>query len=229
MKIKNKIFTCLIFIIFATTKANASIENNVEHFIVDAKLKEQILLSPFKLPLHRKDGKEFIAYLFAEDEISKPFLDISCVDGEERKTIMKTGRYYLYLLDIATDKFFPFRTPVFKKFNRIDMNVEGANFLVFPHTNKNQSDALLISQFISCSGDQYEAYGFSENLQYLVPYIFTGKKREKAFFGQIDTSEPCGPCFLAYTRIDPMISQYSLSISNAPGEILQELLAKEHI
>jgi hypothetical protein len=229
MKIKNKIFTCLIFIIFATTIANANIENNVEHFFVNKKLKEQILLSPFKLSLHQKDGKEIIAYLFAEDEQSEPFEDLSCVDSEERKTILKSGHYYIYLRDKATDIFLPFRTPIFTDFSKVNMNVQGADFFIFPPANKNQSDILLISQFISCSGDQYEAYGFSENQQYLVPYIFTGKKQEEAFFGHIDKSEPCDHCFLAYTRIEPMIYVYQLSRSNIPGEIRQELLNKVHI
>jgi hypothetical protein len=218
-----------MFIVFAITNAAANTNDTVEHFIIDAKLKEQILGSPFKLPLYRKDGEKVIAYLFAEDEKEKFFEYDSCNDIEKQKTIEKSGNYHLYLYDEDTDSFFPYRTAILKDFRKIKMNIQGSHFIVLPHANKNQSDALLISQFVSCNGDQYEAYGFSENLQYLVPYTFVGKEPSTAFFGQIDTSEPCGQCFLAYTRIDPMIYQYSLSISNIPGEIRQELLVKDHI
>jgi hypothetical protein len=204
-------------------EANLNTSYSVEPFIVNAKLKKQILLSSFKLLLHRKDGKEVTAYLFAEDEKKWPHTKGYCDGYTEQKTLVKSGHYYIYLYDANADTFSPYRTAIFKDYKITRLSTKGSHFLLFPHTNKNQTDVILISQFIACNDNLLETYGLSENQQYLVPYIFSGKKKEGAFFGELDKSKPCDHCFSAYTKKYPLIYKYSLSLSNTPGEIQQEL------
>lgn len=173
--------------------------------------------SPFKVSLHRGDGKKIIAYLYAEDEQSDPHEYNSCLDGEEYKTIAKTGHYYIYLYDISSDAFFPNRTAVFYDSDGITMNTEGANFFVWSNTNKNKPDVIFISQFVACNGDQYEAYGFIKNR--LKKYTFSGKRKDDAFYGRIEQLKKYNGNLLAYSIYNEKIHQIKLSLSTVPGEI----------
>ena len=103
------------------------------------------------------------------------------------------------------------------------MNVEGSNFLILPSSNNHQSDVILLSQFATCNGDEYEAYGYYKEQPHLKKYFFVGKKKNITFYGRI-LKEDDGT-FHAYNIHsgddipNGQIFKYKLSISDKPGEI----------
>lgn len=90
-------------------------------FIVDEQMKERIMKSPYKASLHGKDGKEMVAYLFADDEKTKPTESYLCSTGEKVKSNVPTGHYYIYLFDVKSQSFYPTRVKVFKNFYQMHM------------------------------------------------------------------------------------------------------------
>ena len=115
--IKKILFTFFISVFFII---NAEANNDHNKHSINPELKRNILKSPFKFSLHQRDGKKIMAFLYAEDKQSNLIEYDSCIDGEERKDIEKTGHYYLYLYDLNSDQFIETRIPVFKKFNRLE-------------------------------------------------------------------------------------------------------------
>jgi hypothetical protein len=201
-------------------KGNASINLSTEKFKISLQMKKHIMSSPFKVSLNKEDKKSVIAYLYAEDEQREPIENYSCLNGNEYKTISKTGHYYIYLYDPSSDSFFPERTPVFYSFDGITMDTEGAHFFVWSNANKKQSDVIFISQFATCDGNQYEAYGFSKNQLYLKKYTFVDKKKETAFYGRIRRPKKDNSDLLAYSIRNYKIYQFKLSLPKTTGEIL---------
>lgn len=216
--IKSKVIVFILSLFFIMKIIHADDTARKEQFVLSKQLKESIMSSPFKVSLRRSDGKKIIAYLHAEDEKNESEEYSSC-DGEEYKTIAKKGHYYIYLYDISTDKFFPNRMAVFYNYDGIKMNTQGASFFVWLNANKNQSDVILISQFVACNGDQYEAYGFIGNE--LKKYTFSGEKKYNGFYGRIDRDQlkKHSKNLLAYSIYDEKIHQIQLSMSKISGEI----------
>lgn len=221
--VKNKIFVLVMTFLFIMQNVNANENLGIEKFIISKHLKENIMNSPFKASLRRGDGRKFIAYLYAEDEQNKITKRYSYASRKLKKSISKHGHYYIYLYDVASNLFLAYRTAVFSAFEGIKikmrMNVKGADFFVLPSSNKNKSDALLISQFGDGEGDFYEAYGFSKNQLFLKKYIFVGKEKNNSFYGRINKLIQNGGGLLGYSIYDHKINQFKLSLSNVPGEI----------
>lgn len=225
--IKVKIFICSLSAFCILNVGNTSDNLVARKFVVSPQMKRLILKSPFKVSLRNNLGGKITAYLYAEDGKSTPFEYDSCIDNEEKKTIMQTGHYYLYLYDTNSDSFLPQRIAVFDDFDGMNMNVEGANFFSWLSTNKKQPDILLISQFIACNGDQYEAYGLINNQ--LKKYTFSGRKNSDAFYGKIDRSREYNGGWLAYSIYDDKIHQILLSHSKVSGEIKLKTLKVDRL
>lgn len=238
INVKNKNFVYVLYFLSMLNYAYAKENLDIEKFTINTQMKKQIMNSPFKASLRRGDGEKFIAYLYAENEESEPHEYSSCVDGELKKTILKKGYYYIYLYEINTDSFMPERISILKDFQKLDMNTQGADIFVLASNDINKSDVLIIGQFVSCSGNQYEAYGFFENNNsHLKQYTFVAKKKENSLFGRIlkfnsdnkesvDFSEQGEVNYskngelIGYSMTTHnKIKQFALSLSNTLGEI----------
>jgi len=195
---------------------------DIEKFNISKKMEKLIVGSPFKVFLKGNNGKNFIAYLYAEDEKSKAVERYSYASGKLEKSIIKSGYYYIYLYNLNSRSFFPYRTAVFSNFEgnriRMKMNSKGSAFFVLPAT-KNKADALLISQFGDSEGNFYEAYGFSQNQLYLQKYVFVGKEKNDSFYGKISKFKQTNGGVLAYSVYGHSINQFKLSLSNVPREV----------
>ncbi|MDP3269777.1 MAG: hypothetical protein Q8M40_12140 [Legionella sp.] len=183
MNIKNK-YSIIITTFFVVLNTYASTPKNVEEINVVSPLKERILHSQFKVDMYRRDGKKFIAFLHSENNTSRLETRNSCITGDPLTTHSQNGKFYLYLYDPLSGKFLNYRTRIFSAFSNITFNVEGSD-LTLLSGGKTSHDILLISQFGACSGDFYEAYGFSRNSLYLEKYKFIENGKEREFFGRV--------------------------------------------
>lgn len=193
--------------------------------IMSQKMEENILHSPFKALLHRSDGSKIMAYLYAKDGKSKLAKHYSRIDGESYTTMESIGHFQIYLYDVDRNRFFPGKTPIFKDFNEITLNSEGAKILVLSGDQEGKSDVLLISQFGTAEGDIYEAYGFSQDNLSFKNYIFNnGKKKDNQFYGSI-LNDDKKKKLVAYTTHQKyeiggfVILKVNISLSKIPGEI----------
>lgn len=148
-----------------------------EKIEVSSTMAEKISKSQFKYVLKNR-GRKFTAYIYAEDEVSEQVDRFSCINGEELHEISKTGSYYIYLYDEEEKKFLPVRKQIFAMSREVTLNIEGADIKVVTNPIDNDSNILLISQFVACSANDYEAYGFSKNTSSLQNYQFTYKKKK---------------------------------------------------
>lgn len=177
---RNSIFSSLFFIllILFSTHVMSITAPNVEKIVISEELKEKILRSTLKANLQTTEGKKFVAYLYAVDERIEVIKNSSCITGKEYTTESKLGHYYIYLYDVESKSFLPYRTRVLEDFDELRFNAEGAKINVLSASEEKKSDVLLISQFGHCTGDIYEAYGFSENNLYLKNYYFIDKNNK---------------------------------------------------
>lgn len=204
-------------------------------FKMNPNLKKNILRSPYKALMKRRDGKELVAYLYAENGISKP-AEYYTNDGQEKTTTSTSGNFYIYLYDPATDKFFPNKIAPFYSIKGFSMYQGRSDFTVLRHKKKSQSDVLLIGVFVNANGDQYEAYGFSEELSTLKKYRFTIKeKRTSAFYGRLSLYNNTVYAYNKHEHIDEneksrgRIEQFKFHVSDMPGEIrVEPLIRKMH-
>jgi hypothetical protein len=130
--------------------------------------------------LNSRDGREFTAYLYAENEVNERTENVSCRTGNDWNSVSKTGNFYIYLYDVLAKSFSPYRTKIFSDFDGYIMfNVEGANLIVLPGIKHIKPDVFIISQFGVCDRNFHEAFSFSENNLYLENYKFIDlNKRE---------------------------------------------------
>ena len=189
-------------------------------------LQEGILHSPFKALLHRSDGKEIMAYLYAEDEKSELREYSERHTGEPYNATVKIGHFKIYLYDVKQKVFLPGSTPVFKDADEFLFNGEGATIMVFPGGPWDKSDVLLISQFGTGEGDIYEAYGFSSDNLSLKNYVFNLNMKEKTsqFYGTIgiDGREKKVHAYTVHQKYvigGFEIVDVDMSLSKTPGEI----------
>lgn len=206
--------------VFILTNSYSKNNASTEQIIITPQMEEQILRSPFKAMLKTKDGNQFIAYLYAEDEKKERhrYNSRNSSEGNERSWIIREGDYFIYLYNINNNSFLPYRTHILKEFKGLIFNSEGSRIVVLPGSQENQSDVLLISQFGTGAGDFYEAYGFLDNKPYLQNYMFLRKSKEIQFFGQIYESETkTNSQIYAW---DNSYGETFLSISDKPGIIL---------
>ena len=221
---KNKIIILVLSFLCIFQNGYADENNGNEQVEINKQLKKQLLNSKYKTDLYRNDGKKFLLYLYAEDEKKTIEEHISC-SGKEYKTIVRRGHYYIYVYDVSSNRFFPNKIAVFKDTDEITMDVEGANFIVWRQTSENKSDILLMSQFVACNGNEYEAYGFVGNQ--LKKYIFSGKKKNPSFYGKIDIEglQKHDNDLIGYSFYNEKLHQIKLSLSKVQGEIKLDILA----
>ena len=216
---KKQIMWIIVLTMFILTGSYSKNNTNTEQITISTQMKEQILRSPFKAMLKTKDGNQFIAYLFAEDEKKeRAHYNSRYGEGNLRSWIIREGHYFIYLYDVNNKSFLPYKTPILKDFGKLIFNNEGSRIVVLPGSQENQSDVLLISQFGSGEGDFYEAYGFFDNKPYLQNYMFIGKRKEIQFFGQVGESDN-----KTNSQLNAWGSLYGstiLSLSDKPGIIL---------
>ena len=180
-------------------KNHADDDADMEPFIISKQMKKRIMNSPFKTPLRRANGKNFVAYLYAKDKKNKLEQTYDCKSELFIRSTITTGHYYLYLYDVDSDSFFPGRTTIFKEIYPIRMHTPGANFFTLKSAYKNRSDTVLISQ-----SKYYEAFGFSENQLFLKKYTFIAGKKH----------------LIAYEDDEHYNKRkIYISVSDAPGEI----------
>lgn len=194
-------------------------------FKINTELKKNILRSPYKALMRRRDGKELVAYLYAEDGISEPTKYFT-PNGTEKTTTSTAGNFYIYLYDPTIDKFFPNKIAPFSSIEGFSMSLDRSDFTVLRHKKKSQSDILLIGTFANGNGDEYEAYGFSEDLSNLKKYRFTIK--EKKFFNFYGRLSIYKNTVSAYNKHESLfedektrgiIEQFNFQVSDIPGEI----------
>lgn len=226
MKKRKTGFIAFIYILFVAFNSYAGA---VEQFMISSQLKEDILRSPFKANLKTHDGRQFVAYLYAQDEESDEMEPSSCITGDTYHTTSKIGHFYIYLYNVSNKSFSNYRTKIFHDFSRHRFNDEGANIFVLSGSNVNKSDVLLISQFGACSGDFYEAYGFSENNFYLKNYLFFTFKQHEQFYGRvsvIDTNDKLYAYSPANKGLGELDEMY-LSVSKEKNGVKIELIEQE--
>ena len=193
-------------------------------FRMNSALKKSILSSPYKATMRRQDGKELIAYLYAENGVSKS-AEYYADDGNEKTTTRTTGNFYIYLYDPVADKFFPKKVAAFYSFEWLSMDLDRSDFIVLPHNKKGQSDVLLIGTFVNSNGDQYEAYGFSEDLFTLKKYRFVKKKSNSfAFYGRLFSGDNQVYGYTSHQglwadKAGGRIHQFSFEVSDKSGDI----------
>lgn len=206
---------CTLLIVTSTYS-----KNNIatEQITISHQLKEQILQSPFKALLKTKDGHQFMAYLFAEDEKKIRDEPYPGITGDLRSSVRRKGHYFVYLYDLSHDSFLPYKTPILRDSKALNFNTQGSRIIVLPGSQENKSDVLLISQFWYHDGDLYEAYGFLENKPYLQNYMFLSKSKERQFLGKITESDN-----KTNSQLSGWGTEYGatfLSLSDKPGIIL---------
>lgn len=145
-------------------------------------MKDHILSSNLKVEL-KNNNKSFIAYLYAENEITMPPIEhYSCYKGEGKIYSYKKGTFYIYLFDTEHNNFLPYRTKIFEEFDFNLLNEYGTDLIVL--SGKGYiADVLIISQFGTCAGNFYEAYGFSRDNNSLINYKFSGEIESTQFYG----------------------------------------------
>lgn len=192
---------------------------------MNSNLKKNILRSPYKALMRRQDGREFVAYLYAEDGVSEP-AEYQSMDGLVKTTTRTSGNFYIYLYDPALDTFLPDKIAAFYSVQGFSMNLGRSDFIVLHHNKKNQSDILLLGVFVNSNGDQYEAYGFSEDLSTLKKYRFTKNKQQSStLYGRLSPSKNGINGYDKHENITEevknrgLIEQFRLRISDVPGEI----------
>lgn len=200
-------------------------------FKMNSNLKKNILRSTYKALMRRRDGKELMAYLYAEDGLTEP-AEYDTPDGQIKTTTSTSGNFYIYLYDPATDEFFPNKIAPFYSFQGFSMNPGRSDFTVLHHKKKNESDILLIGVFVNSNGNQYEAYGFSEDLSTLKRYRFAiREKRSFAFYGRLSLYKNTISAYNKHENIDEdegirgRIEQFKFQVSDMPGEIKIEPLS----
>ncbi|MDR3504312.1 MAG: hypothetical protein P4L79_17225 [Legionella sp.] len=199
-----------------------------EAFEISPALKKQIMRSPLKASLRREDGRQFIAYLYAENERIAPHNSVSCKTGEKLKGTIKTGDYYFYMYDVTADSFFSSRTRVLRTYSPIDMSSKRAYPVTFRSKNPAQSDVLIIGQSTGCSTRVYEAYGFWDDGASLSQYAFKGKGRGAyQIFGEIHQQTNDGKEIAIFQSAKEEKEQFELSISKVPGLLQLKDLAAE--
>ena len=223
---KKYILFITIFTFFILTNSYSKNKTITELITISPQMKERIFKSPFKAILKTKDGNQFVAYLFAEDEKKDRYTHSSCISGDSRSSVSRVGHYFIYLYDVQHDYFLPYKTAILKNldFKETRFNNEGYSVIVLSGSQGNKSDVLLISQFADCGGNFYEAYGFLGNKPYLQNYTFVGKIKEKLFYGRIlpEESKTASQLYAysQYGLFHEEFREYFLSLSNKPGEIL---------
>lgn len=220
VRVKNKLFVFFSCVFLFLCNGIASSSSVGERISISPFMKAHIMQSPFKMQLQRNDGKKMVAYLYAEDERSEPIDSYSCITGDQLTGINKIGHYYIYLYDVNNGAFLHNRTKIFSKFREIRLNGEGAMLTVLSNHNSGKSDVLLISQFGDCNGDFFEAFGFSENQQYLEKYSFVGKRKEYSFYGRISNNKTGNKiAYEIYDDTNSKMQKLKLDLSNKPSEI----------
>lgn len=190
--------------------------SNDYKFIVSPKLKEKILLSPFKAALHTREGKKFISYLYTKNK-SEVYLDH--INNKINWLYGKEGRYYIYLYDENTQAFIPGRIAILSASTEITLNEEATDLIVLSGVNKNQSDVLLVARNPTTHYGRYEAYGFVKNQLYLKNYLFSNKEKNAIFMGRAIKSTANSGEVYAYTPVNDKKTRVKLSISDTPEEI----------
>lgn len=145
-----------------STCLDGSSSPDAEKFTVIAKMKKEILASPFKVA-YRMNGKLTTAYLYAIDEKIIPYEYNACNSGIKTRVKAKTGHYYIYLYDELTDNFHPTRTRVFRGEKPSIMGIEGADFRLVKARNYEEKDAIVVSQRDNCQNNDFESYIFWGN------------------------------------------------------------------
>lgn len=194
-------------------------------FKMNANLKKNILSSPFKALMRRPDGKELVAYLYAEDGVSEA-REYYTPDGDTKPTIATQGSFYIYLYDPQSDTFVPNKIAPFYESQGFSINQSGSDFFVLPHNKENESDILIIGVFVNSNGNEYEAYGFSKDLSTLIKYRFS-RKNEKlvSFYGKMFAEKTGGYAYNKHENITEdeeirgKIEQFKLHVSDIAGEI----------
>lgn len=217
---KKLIMTVLVSTIFINSYAENS--TKIEHIVISPQMKKKILNSPFKAILQKKDGTKIIAYLYADDEQEELVETDSNIDGTPISSVTKVGHYFVYLFETNHNSLLPFKIKIFKDYEKITLNIEGAAIIVLPGSLENKSDVLLISQRGSWGGDYFEAYGFIDNNPYLQSYTFIDKDKQDTFYGRITESktDPKLYAYGLYGEYHGDLRQFTLSLSDKPGEIL---------
>ena len=189
---------------------------------MDENLKRNILKSPYKASMKNRNGKEMIAYLYAENAIIEQAKEHEEHSEDPIKNSAE-GIYYIYLYDPEMDTFLPERIEPFYSSQGFEMIQGRSDFLVLPHNKRKQSDVLIIGKFANPSSDWHEAYGFSDDGMSLKKYRFVDKTTSKAlFYGRLFRNSNK---VLGYTKdnddeiFNPKRKQFSFKISKTPGEI----------
>lgn len=189
-----------------------------EKFVVDSEMKKRIMQSPFKVSFKRQDGKELIAYLYADDEEIE-LADYSSFASKNKEILeTKMGHYYIYLYDVKSDSFFPNRTSTSEGSN-LTMDTNGLNFLVLPDSSNNQANVFLVNEQSSCAGKNYAAYALEGNESYLKRYYFVGKNKDEWFFGHIERSKKHNKISAYGSYEGTKLQKIYLHLSDVPGEI----------
>lgn len=223
MSIIKKINHSLIFYILLISLNNTCFSNAVsEDITIDSLLKEKILHSTLKMDLKTKEGKTFVAYLYADDEKVELIDDYVTRDAKTRSYSSRTGHYYLYLYNPETNSFQSKRTKIFKVYGTTRFDIEGAEIFVLPTHKEKKSDILFLSQFVKSEGDEFEAYGFSDDNTYLEKYYFQiNSKKRGSFYGGLSPSDINSGLYgytLHYGEFGPndngYISEFHLTLGN---------------
>ena len=157
--------------------------------------------------------KKITAYLYADNEKTKPKEYSSCIDGEPKNVIFKTGDYYLYYYDNNTGLFLKNRMKIFDDFTKSSFGWEGADLIVLSGKKQKESDVLLISQFGDCGGNFFEAYGISKDNLSPEQYYFMATKKWEYFYGRVAGSLTPQDVLDAYGLYDDDKEQHRISVS----------------
>lgn len=200
-------------------------------FNINPHLKKAILSSSYKAIINDKNGRTFIAYLYAEDGITEADEYVT-PDGETKATTRISGHFYIYLYDPIKDTFLHYKIAPFYSLQGFSMLKGRSDFTVLHHGKKNQSDILLIGVFVNGNGNQYEAYGFSDGIYPLKKYQFVKKEKKSfAFYGRISATKNSIYAYNKHENIDEdekmrgIIEQFIFEISDEPDEIRVKPLA----
>lgn len=216
---KKVIAVFVVIVSFITNNSSAGTFLSQNNFIITPEFQAHIKISPFNLIITEQNGKKFKVYLYAEDERSERDEYYPCFEIEKRERNTKMGHYYLYLYDLQLQKFLPTRTPVFSAYdNDIRLNTQGSMFFSLTTAGQNRKEIIFLSQFISCDGNEYEAYGLSKDQSHLEHYKFIDNKVANSFYGKI-RPELVDNNIYAYTLGEGKTFIFNLLFSNMPRAI----------
>lgn len=179
---KQNIIKFLISTVLVVIMNSIFAANSFEKVNIDSSLKNKILKSNLNISLRASNNQKIRAYLYADDEKKEEIAE-TFRNSDEKKIIMSTGHYFIYLYNVEKKYFYPYRTKIFERFGDTSFNIEGSFILRLADVRKKNGDVLLISQFGASTWDIYEGFGFSKNKEYLLPYSFVGANRESSFYG----------------------------------------------